>query len=371
MICVVSCQHFPDDERVYHRQLVSLKKLGHVIRYYTRSNLEINMSDELIIHKNFPARDFSISKYLYQLRKELKISPPKLLHIHEYHLLPLTRHTKCNYNSKVIYDVHEDLRVLSKTFSTLHPSLQVFTASLRTYKEHYYLRYVDKILLANPIINDCIFKDWGYHPLVLEGYPSKLSISDFPNDGCRENTVLYHGSLSPERGIKELIESIFILRKLIPDIFLTLLGNFRLAKFQDDILSTIDKTELSNNIKWVEHVPHKDVWSYLNKTAVGVIPFRKNSLTMNNTPTKLFEFMASGCGIVSSDLPPIRHHVGESIEWSKPGSAQSIADCVKKLLQNHRQLKNQARQNRNQISNQFNWESIEHKLINAYIKLIN
>ena len=370
MICVVSCQHFPDDERVYHRELISLKKLGHSIRYYTRSDSEMDMSDELIAHKNFPAIEFSIPEYLNVLRKEFKVLPPKVLHIHEYHLLPLTRYTKRNYNSKVIYDVHEDLRVLNETFSTRHPSLRALIISLRTHKERYYLRYVDQIVLSNPIIKDCIFKDWGFDPLVLQGYPSKLSISDSPNDGCRGNTILYHGHLGPERGIQELVESILILRKIIPDIFLTLLGSFRLPKFQDDILSTIDKNGLSDNIKWVAQIPHQDVWTYLNKTAVGVIPFRKNSLTMNNTPTKLFEFMAAGCGIIASDLPPIRYHVSESIQWSYPGSAQTISEGLIKLLQDHRLLENQALQNRSLILNQYNWESISNKLITLYKRLL-
>ena len=370
MICVVSCQHFPDDERVYHRELISLKKLGQSIRYYTRSDSEMDMSDELIAHKNFPATEFSIPEYLNVLRKKFKVSPPTTLHIHEYHLLPLTRLTKRNYNSKVIYDVHEDLRVLSETFSTRHPSLRALIISLRTHKERYYLRYVDQVVLINPIIKDCIFKDWGFDPLVLQGYPSKLSISDYPNDGCRGNTVLYHGHLGPERGIQELVESILILRNTIPDVSLILLGSFRLQKFQDDILSTIEDNRLSDNIKWVAQVPHQDVWTYLNKAAVGVIPFRQNSLFMNCTPTKLFEFMAAGCGIIASDLPPIRHHVGESIQWSCPGSAQSIAEGLIKLLQNPRLLENQVCKNRSLILNQYNWESISNKLITLYKRLL-
>lgn len=370
MITVISCQHFPDDERVYHRELISLKKLGQSIRYYTRSDSEMDMSDELIAHKNFPAAEFSIPEYLNVLRKEFKVSPPTTLHIHEYHLLPLTRLTKRNYNSKVIYDVHEDLRVLSETFSTRHPSLRALIIFLRTHKERYYLRYVDQVVLINPIIKDCIFKDWGFDPLVLQGYPSKLSISDYPNDGCRGNTVLYHGHLGPERGIQELVESILILRNTIPDVSLILLGSFRLQKFQDDILSTIEDNRLSDNIKWVAQVPHQDVWTYLNKAAVGVIPFRQNSLFMNVTPTKLFEFMAAGCGIIASDLPPIRHHVGESIQWSCPGSAQSIAEGLIKLLQNPRLVENQVRKNRSLILNQYNWESISNKLITLYKRLL-
>ena len=91
---------------------------------------------------------------------------------------------------------------------------------------------------------------------------------------------------------------------------------------------------------------------------------------MNNTPTKLFEFMAAGCGIVASDLPPIRYHVSESIRWSFPGSAQTIAEGLIKLLQDHRLLENQALQNRRLILNPYNWESISNKLMTLYKRLL-
>ena len=80
------------------------------------------------------------------------------------------------------------------------------------------------------------------------------------------------------------------------------MGSFRLPKFQDDILSTIDKNGLSDNIKWVAQIPHQDVWTYLNKTAVGVIPFRKNSLTMNNTKDRMSGTAVNKAGKVEKIL---------------------------------------------------------------------
>ena len=61
MIVMVSCQHFPDDERVYYRELISLKTLGLPLYYFTRSDSKLDMSDDLIIHKNFLAKNYVFS----------------------------------------------------------------------------------------------------------------------------------------------------------------------------------------------------------------------------------------------------------------------------------------------------------------------
>ncbi len=371
MITIVSYHHFPDDERVYHRELLSLKKLNQPIQYFTRSDSDLDLSDELVKHKNFPANEFYMQAYLTALKEAFMNAPPSILHFHEYDLLPLARFVKLRYGSKVIYDVHEDIRFLGETFSTRHPLLRNFLISVRTFKEQYHLKWVDRVLLANPILNDCLFADQGFDPLIIENFPLQSSIVDRPKNGCRGNTILYHGHLGPERGIKELVESILIVGKKIPDISLTLLGTFRTPEFQDEIFSLIEKLDLSNNINWIPQVPHEAVWAYLSESAVGVIPFRKNPLTLNNTPTKLFEFMAAGCGIVASDLPPIRHHVHDSIQWSNPGSACSIADGLLNLFQNPELLGNQSKQNRELINNQYNWEKIESVLLDLYRSLQN
>ena len=45
MVVIISCHHFPDDERIYHKQIKSLLKDGHRVLYYTRSNSSLNLSE--------------------------------------------------------------------------------------------------------------------------------------------------------------------------------------------------------------------------------------------------------------------------------------------------------------------------------------
>ena len=48
MICIVSSSHFPDDERIYQRQIKSLVRSNRKVLYLTRSESTINLSNKLI-----------------------------------------------------------------------------------------------------------------------------------------------------------------------------------------------------------------------------------------------------------------------------------------------------------------------------------
>ena len=52
MIVIVSCKHFPDDERIYHRQIKTLLKQDISIRYFTRSESTLNLSEPGLRHFN-------------------------------------------------------------------------------------------------------------------------------------------------------------------------------------------------------------------------------------------------------------------------------------------------------------------------------
>ena len=51
MKAIVSCHHYPDDERIYYKQVQSLAKRGDHILYFTRSDSNLDLTDEYINEK--------------------------------------------------------------------------------------------------------------------------------------------------------------------------------------------------------------------------------------------------------------------------------------------------------------------------------
>ena len=91
MVAIISCHHFPDDERIYHKQIKSLLKNGHRVLYYTRSNSSLNLTNGLITHKNLSMK-LGISVFIDKVLNSIKsIGDISQVQIHEVELLPIIK----------------------------------------------------------------------------------------------------------------------------------------------------------------------------------------------------------------------------------------------------------------------------------------
>jgi len=250
--------------------------------------------------------------------KNLILSDNKLkyLQIHETNLLPLFKFTKRKKTSlNTIYDVHEDMESIYRTFSRRSLLIKEIAVFFRKKKEDYYLKYVDLIILANQIIEHDAYHNKKNKKIIIENFPDKKFIRSNLNKINRNPMIIYHGHLAPERGITDLVLAIKEVAVKIPQVKLILLGSFRIAKYKKSINSLIKIHSLENHIIIKEQIPHEEVWEVLRNSSIGIIPFRENPLTKINTPTKLFEMMASGLSIVATDLPPIRNFIDDTVFW--------------------------------------------------------
>ena len=68
MVAVISCSHFPDDERIYHREISALLE-NYVIKYFTLSDLKTNLSQPGIDHKNYDLSKVTSDEYLECVEK--------------------------------------------------------------------------------------------------------------------------------------------------------------------------------------------------------------------------------------------------------------------------------------------------------------
>ena len=103
MIGVVSSSHYPDDERIFHKQIQTLIDRGLLVYYFTRSDKKINLSNSFIKHTNFN-KNVSVQDYIQNVYNII-FTTSKIGHvqIHETELLPLfklikQKHVRGNIN---------------------------------------------------------------------------------------------------------------------------------------------------------------------------------------------------------------------------------------------------------------------------------
>ena len=368
MVAVISCSHFADDERIYHREISALHEKNYVIKYFTLSDLKTNLSQPGIDHKNYDLSKVTSDEYLECVEKDLIKEPPKVVHIHEPELFPVAIKMKKLFNTKIVYDVHEDYISMIDTFSRLTRPLKNIKIKYWKYKEKQFLKYVDEIFIASPTIVNSDFASQGFNPILLENFPLKKFIEKVDFNSKIKNSIIYHGNLGPERGISDLIKAISIVVNEIPNANLSIYGSYRISSYKDELMQLIKSLELKKNITINDHIEHKDIWGYLRKYEVGVIPFRYNSLTSINTPTKLFEYMACGCKIVSSSLGPVLRYDIKGVDFFIPGDVSGLARSIITSLKSKKL--NSLNYNQNKILNTYCWELSKSKITGVYEKII-
>ncbi len=365
MIVVVSCSHYPDDERIYQKQICSLIKHGKTVLYITRSNSNITLSIKRLTHLNFSLK-FSVKKFILKVSDEiLRREKVSHLQVHETELLPLLKIVKKFLpNILTIYDVHENMNALYRTFSQRNFIIKEIAIMKRNLNETKHLKFVDQIILANPIIKDLSYQKFKIPMTVLENFVEKKYIVR-KKETHKKLNLIYHGHLGPERGIESLVKAMNIVVKKFYKAKLSLLGSFRTKLFEIRIKNLIRDLSLEKNIYILEQVPYNLVWGILSENTIGVIPFNKNPLTESCVPTKLFEMMASLDHIVASDLAPIRYFVNDSVFWFKPGDYKSLARAIKSSIVSLKDDRKKI-ENINLVSTKYNWGAIENNYLNLF-----
>ena len=65
MVVVISCSHFPDDERIYHKEINTILEEGYFVKYFTFAESIIDINDKNIIYINYEKQNLNpIDAYL-------------------------------------------------------------------------------------------------------------------------------------------------------------------------------------------------------------------------------------------------------------------------------------------------------------------
>lgn len=185
-----------------------------------------------------------------------------------------------------------------------------------------------------------------------------------------EIIVSYIGNLYKGRGI-DIIAKI---AKRCPWAEFHIVGGF-----PKDIAYWKNKLANLSNIVFYGHVPHKDVYKYMLSSDVLIAPYQKKVTIQGQgdtcrwmSPLKIFEYMAAGKVILSSDLPVLK----EVLEHKKnsllaPPTDINIWVSNLKLAKNNLQFKKQLEDNaKKDFEKKYTWKSRAQKILNS-IKLNN
>ena len=86
-----------------------------------------------------------------------------------------------------------------------------------------------------------------------------------------------------------------------------------------------------DNIHWLGMKPYAELFAYVWRFSVGIIPFKINEITLSTTPVKLFEYMACELPVVTTAMPEARNYEGVFIAEGGEDIKHSAANFIEQI----------------------------------------
>lgn len=261
---------------------------------------------------------------------------------------------------QVIYDAHENLPklVLQKDWIPLAIRYILFPITWLT--EWLASRLLSGVIVAVPVMQ-------GRFPasrtILVRNYPTPeviRSLAAGPPLSERKNVVIYAGGLTPIRGIRELVNAF----EQIPEAELWLVGNFDSRQFKDEVLR-----DAPANVRWLGVMPHPQLLELYRAAKLGANLLYPTPNHRMSLPVKLFEYLAAGLPVVTSNFPEF----GEIVEGCgiqvDPRSVIAIRAAIRQLLSSETDLGRMSARARARILSSFSWEGEGRRLLEMCSRL--
>lgn len=363
-IIQITTVHGPYDNRIYHKQCVSLKELGHEV-YLMACQDNPNGDDPVPIiplrkHQSRITHFFKTS--ILQVVKIAKKEKADVYHIHDPELLiagVLLRFS----GFKVIYDVHENnpasllskpyikRKFMSKLISWIFDKFELAASSM-----------MSAIVTAT---DDIAERFLSFKPIVLRNLPIAPDFSNLQpiNEPKHQPVVIFVGGMTEIRGIKELITAF----EEIEGVSLWLLGKFGSIEFEAEC----KKLKGWEKVKYLGIVSPQEIYSYIKIADIGIVTYLPFPNHVTALPTKPFEYMAGGLPMLMSNFDYWQKVFGEIGTFVDPTDSKQIANSIKEMLSNPERLDQISKKSIELIETEYSWNKERLRLFELYNRLDN
>ena len=238
---------------------------------------------------------------------------------------------------------------------------------------YYYLtkwasKKADAFICVSPGVRDEVIHQWKLNPKKVHVATTGANTTQFhPTSSKKDIDLLYVGRLVEKKRPQDFIKIVINLKKKHPNIKSTMIGVSKKDPLYNKITATIEKHNLSKNIKIIETVPQKTLCNYYNHSKILILPSISES-----APKVTLEAMACETPVITTK---ITGNIGISID-KKTGyliQAKDTEELTKKteeLLLDENLRKEMGAFARKRIQKKFTWKATAKKHIEIYKSLL-
>ena len=199
---------------------------------------------------------------------------------------------------------------------------------------------------------------------ILRGAPLRRALGLGPSTPL----LMYHGSLSPHRGIEQLLAA--IQRPELADAHLAFMGFGSMLEW---LRREVTEPRYGGRIQVLDAVEPDALPRWLQGVDVAVAPIQASTLNhRNSSPNKVFEAIAAGTPVAGSDFPEFRRVINDPAFGPlgvlfDPADPGDIARGVRQILDASPTERTALRQRcRAASARRWNWETESRSLVTLY-----
>lgn len=359
----LASSHPPFDTRIFHKECKTLAAAGYKVTLIVPHERDEVVEGVRIKAVPLPASGRErLSQTLWAIYQAALEEPASaIFHFHDAELLPLMLLLKLRGRT-VVYDMHEDTPRQVMYQHWIAPSLRKPVALIMQVLERLGGWFFDGLIVAEPVIAR---RFSGRKVVTVHNFPlrDELVQQEAQPYSERANRVIYVGSITEVRGIREVVQAMHLLPERL-QAQLILGGAFHPATLEEDVAQLPGWARVTF-LGWLER---QAVTAHLAAARVGVVTFHPVERYLGNYPTKLFEYMVAGLPVVVSDFTQLRPFV-EASQCGllvDPLDPQAIAEAMQWLLDHPEEAEAMGKRGQEAIWKQYNWEQEAHKLLTFY-----
>lgn len=369
-INVLSSGHFATDHRLFDKEGRSLVSAGFRVRIFAKHG-EREHRDGVELIPIDPGKG-RLTRFLvmpWRLFRAARREPAPIVHIHDAELLQICPLLKLCGQRVIVYDVHEDFGNLMLRREWIPGPIRALVRSILVGAEHVLIWWVDGIVS----VTKTLVEKFPRHPrIALYNLPSRAFILAAGEGAAppsqRPVDLIHVGVLSDER----MAFLTAVLERLLADRPQT---TFRIVGPMPRQVAWLRERFSGGGADIRGKVPYAEVSGLMRecKLGVNVHPILYPHL-LGAVPVKVLEYMACGCGVVTSWLPELDALLtGETkahMTVLRDEPPEAYASALASWLDDSARLDAAGDALRAGVRDRYHWESEAKKLPDFYRDLI-
>lgn len=366
-VCHLSSVHFAIDTRIYFKQCKTLSKQYQVSLIAIHPTHEIIDDIQIIPFKRYHNRKFRVfCSWFIMLLKSIKVNA-KVYHFHDPELIPCGLVLRL-LGKKVIWDVHENIaddifdkhwiryRKIAYYVFSFFEYLACKSFYLILAEKSYLTRYQKKSKNISLVLNYC--QTDFFEPHIKKDYRAS-------------GNLFYIGILLENRGILQILEAIKKLKEegydfhfhCVGELFSDLNKQIHALSYYEEIKEQLHFYGRKTLDKGYEMAKNMDIGMCL------IWPMKNST---ESYPTKLFEYMAVGLPIITSNFPlyesvVLENKVGICVN---PLDLESIKKAILDIHNDVEKSKHMGDLGKKTVKELYSWDSESAELTRVYDRLL-